>query len=115
MSDLLETFNRWLTAVLVMLPMLATTAHGQSVNDAIRQQRESRSVLEIQGAKLRLRGQTQAQIAARAKADAEAAQVRQESSGGPGCSESSDGAQSGWQGCVEVMARGFSSVRCRAK
>jgi hypothetical protein len=52
-------------------------AHGQtSVNDAIRQRRESRSVLEIQGVKMRARGQTQAQIAARDKVEAETTKKR---------------------------------------
>jgi hypothetical protein len=46
-----------------------------SISDAIRQRRETRSVLEIQGAKMRARGQTQAQIAARAKSGAAASKT----------------------------------------
>jgi hypothetical protein len=57
--------------------MLATTANVQtSVNEIIRKRAENQAVLSVQGERMRARGQTQAQLAARARSDAEAAKRR---------------------------------------
>jgi hypothetical protein len=76
MRAILETIQLWATGLVVALPMLAGSVSAQtSVNDAIRQRRETQSLLELQGARLRARGETIAQKAARAKDEAAAAKM----------------------------------------
>jgi hypothetical protein len=75
---LISIAHQWVTAPVVVLPMLATTAHGQSARaiEDYRNRQENQAVLSVQGERMRARRQTQAQRAVQAKVDVAAAQAR---------------------------------------